>query len=577
MRPYLRLRPTWFAAGCWFTPTLLAAVVSGCGGSTGAATTDEGDGGDAAASPFDAGPEMDATMPDAGDRADAYVAQTDTGVDTGSPIPEAGTRPDSGLDSGPDSSQLDANTDTGAGTLDGGQDAGQRDAAPEAGPPACSPTCPLGAACGVSGDCASDVCTNGSCAAPACSPTCASGAKCGGNADCASGVCTNGACSSAACSPSCADGHGCGATSDCASGVCTNGSCAAPACSPTCAFGAACGGSADCASGACVSCACAAPSCSPTCPPGNFCDSNGECASGVCSGGKCQATYTFGGVVAGLTPGESIVLQDQSANPLALNANGSFTMTVPVTAGTPYSVSVATPPSSPIAQTCTVSNGGGTMGQANVTNVAVHCDLLAYYPMDGNANDASGYGNNGVVANAALTMDVAGNANGAYLFAGNGNITVAMPSGFLPYGSASRTMTAWLEPTVGQGEWGIVSYGTGNCTALQFGIGLQNSATFWGGCDDFQSGLAIPVGQWTFVAVVYSSSTPNTMTVYTNGSANVATDTGLQALATPSASNLVIGQDTSNNANFIGAIDSVRIYGHALSAAEVQAVYSSTP
>jgi hypothetical protein len=271
------------------------------------------------------------------------------------------------------------------------------------------------------------------------------------------------------------------------------------------------------------------------------------------------------------------VLQDQSGHPLTVSANGSFTMTVPVAAGAPYSVSVMTAPSSPIAQTCTIVNGGGTMTAANVTNVAVDCDLLAYYPFSGNANDASGYGNNGVVTGAALTADVANNANGAYLFAGNGNITVPMPSGFLPYGSASRTMTAWIEPTVGEGQWGVVSYGTGNCTALQFGIGLQNGATFWGGCDDFQTGLAMPVNTWTFVAIVYSSDTPNTMTVYVNGSATVATDTGLGTLATPIASDLVIGQDNANNGNFIGAIDSVRIYGHALSASEVQAVYIATP
>ena len=271
------------------------------------------------------------------------------------------------------------------------------------------------------------------------------------------------------------------------------------------------------------------------------------------------------------------MLKDQSGNTDTLSANGAFTMSVPVVVGATYGVTVSTAPSSPIAQTCSVSSGGGTMGTSNVTNIAVDCDLLAYFPLSGNANDASGYGNNGVVTNATLTTDVAGNANGAYLFGGNGNITVTMPSGFLPYGSASRTMTAWIEPTIGEGEWGIVSYGTGNCTGLQFGIGLQGSATFWGGCDDYQSGLAMPTGSWTFVAIVYSSATPNTISVYTNGGANVATKTTLGTLATPMTSNLVIGRDNANNTNFTGAVDSVRIYGHALSAAEVQAVYSATP
>jgi hypothetical protein len=42
-------------------------------------------------------------------------------------------------------------------------------------------------------------------------------------------------------------------------------------------------------------------------------------------------------------------------------------------------------------------------------------------------------------------------------------------------------------------------------------------------------------------------------------------------------SNLVIGRDNANNANFTGAIDSVRVYGRALTAAEVQAIYNATP
>ena len=42
--------------------------------------------------------------------------------------------------------------------------------------------------------------------------------------------------------------------------------------------------------------------------------------------------------------------------------------------------------------------------------------LVAYYPFNGNANDESGNGNNGVVHGATLTTDRFGNANAAYDF-----------------------------------------------------------------------------------------------------------------------------------------------------------------
>lgn len=47
----------------------------------------------------------------------------------------------------------------------------------------------------------------------------------------------------------------------------------------------------------------------------------------------------------------------------------------------------------------------------------------AYYPFNGNANDASGNGHNGTVTGATLTTDKSGVANRAYSFDGNDLIT----------------------------------------------------------------------------------------------------------------------------------------------------------
>jgi hypothetical protein len=294
----------------------------------------------------------------------------------------------------------------------------------------------------------------------------------------------------------------------------------------------------------------------------------------------CTNTYSVGGTLAGLTVGESIVLDDLAGDVLTLTQNGPFTLQTPVANGATYGVSIQTTPSSPIVQTCTLSNEGGTMGAAAVTNVSVDCDMLAYFPFTGNANDASGYGNNGVITNATLTTDHNGAANGAYAFNGTGYIEAAMPTGFLPNGDASRTLTAWLQPTQDIFEWGVVYWGTGNCTGLQFGIGDQggDQATFWGGCDDFESGLLVPVSTmatpaWTFVAVVYSQDATTTITVYVNGTSTQGTITDLN---TPTASNFVMGADLINNVYFVGNLDSIRVYGHALSATEVGSIYMST-
>jgi hypothetical protein len=65
-----------------------------------------------------------------------------------------------------------------------------------------------------------------------------------------------------------------------------------------------------------------------------------------------------------------VVLQNNGANDLSVSANGPFTFGTGLAAGAAYSVMVKT---NPAAQTCSVANGTGTMGSANVTNVAVTC------------------------------------------------------------------------------------------------------------------------------------------------------------------------------------------------------------
>lgn len=80
--------------------------------------------------------------------------------------------------------------------------------------------------------------------------------------------------------------------------------------------------------------------------------------------------YTVGGTVSGLGGSESVVLQNNGGNNLTVSANGNFTFTQSVLSGAAYAVTVLTPPAG---KTCGVTNGSGTMGAANVTNVSVAC------------------------------------------------------------------------------------------------------------------------------------------------------------------------------------------------------------
>jgi len=83
-------------------------------------------------------------------------------------------------------------------------------------------------------------------------------------------------------------------------------------------------------------------------------------------------TYTVGGTLSNLGAGGSVTLRNNGGDDLVLGADGAFTFTTAITDGGSYAVTVFAQPSSP-AQTCSVSNGSGSIAGANVSSVLVSC------------------------------------------------------------------------------------------------------------------------------------------------------------------------------------------------------------
>lgn len=84
---------------------------------------------------------------------------------------------------------------------------------------------------------------------------------------------------------------------------------------------------------------------------------------------SCTATASLTGTVSGLASGTSVTLGNGSLS-LAVASNGAFAFPGVLAAGTAYSVVVTTQPAG---QTCTVSNGSGTVVSGTATNIVVSC------------------------------------------------------------------------------------------------------------------------------------------------------------------------------------------------------------
>ena len=95
-------------------------------------------------------------------------------------------------------------------------------------------------------------------------------------------------------------------------------------------------------------------------------------------GSSGAGPYTVSVTVTGLgTSNNGLTLRNNGADDLNVLVDGSFAFSKPLASGSAYSVTVSTQPTQPD-QTCTVANGVGTIGNANITNVAINCSPTVY-------------------------------------------------------------------------------------------------------------------------------------------------------------------------------------------------------
>ncbi|MBV8210404.1 MAG: hypothetical protein JO133_10120 [Burkholderiaceae bacterium] len=165
-------------------------------------------------------------------------------------------------------------------------------------------------------------------------------------------------------------------------------------------------------------------------------------------------SYTLSGTISGLSA-SGLVLADDTSTVAVPSGATSFTFNGVLTSGAPYSVSIQQRPSS---LPCSVANGSGTAGAANVTNVVVTCSSTSYM-IGGTITGLTASGL--VLANGSDTLNVA---------AGTSNFT--MPQNVAAGGAYA--VTVQTQPT---GESCTVTNGTGTATATVNNIAVSCSAT----------------------------------------------------------------------------------------------------
>jgi hypothetical protein len=90
------------------------------------------------------------------------------------------------------------------------------------------------------------------------------------------------------------------------------------------------------------------------------------CGGGGDGGGGPEPVYAVGGTVSGLSGG-GLVLRNNGGDDLAVGANGPFTFTTPLRAGSMYAVTVAHQPTDSTLN-CLVMNGVGRVSLRPLTS-----------------------------------------------------------------------------------------------------------------------------------------------------------------------------------------------------------------
>jgi hypothetical protein len=242
--------------------------------------------------------------------------------------------------------------------------------------------------------------------------------------------------------------------------------------------------------------------------------------------------------------------------------------------------------------TLSMNTTGGT-GSSSQLPPNLQQGLVAYYPFNGNANDESGNGNNGVVNGATLTEDRLGNAEGAYGFDGVSDfIEIANSSSLSNFNNMSYSI--WFNkfslPSQNEVFYGLLTkwYQQINC-----GGNSDNYASWINNQGGVSSGTNNNV---FFDSIYYPHNTLNSaaysnfdwhhlvFVLNQNVGQSIFID-GVQVasnnLTSPICSStnpLLIGCDNAfdtYNRFFNGKIDDITIYNRALSPVEIQQLYTA--
>ncbi len=206
--------------------------------------------------------------------------------------------------------------------------------------------------------------------------------------------------------------------------------------------------------------------------------------------------------------------------------------------------------------------------------------LVAYYTLDNNTEDFSGFDHNGLASGVTAVEDRQGIPDKALYFDGlNDYIRIANSPAL--NNQKAITISLWINisPYDSTQEAYPISHGNWenrwkiSITAKKIRWTIKTDTTINSGVKDLDSQSQLKWDTWYMVSATYGDGK---IEIYINGVLNSASTWNGLLLTTPI--DLVLGQHLpgSNGYNFKGALDDVRIFNQILSAADILEIYNQS-
>ena len=203
------------------------------------------------------------------------------------------------------------------------------------------------------------------------------------------------------------------------------------------------------------------------------------------------------------------------------------------------------------------------------TNPGSTLGLVAYYPFDGDADDATTNGNHGTAINTLLATNRFGLAEQAFDFNGSAYVSVSsQPDLLFEHGF---TTVAWIKTSHTRG--GVATQNSPAGGNYRYGIDNSGQFLFSTNPTEHIYSSAVNDNVWHQLVGVYDDVT-QTILHYIDGVLVLSVD-GIGPAGLDSGMELIIGDENQHNWKFIGLIDDVRIYNRAISSNEVARLYTA--